>query len=329
MIDEQTTANALQAKEELQRIGRRRRALNFKRSRSNYATEEQWATCLANPSEAKKICGREWIVCLVCRQLCKTLGLHVKPHSISPEWYRELFGYPADEALISDELAEQLGRQADDAPRGTEEELGKARDGNQPLRTREWILCPGSKAQPCGLKLRQITLLHVKTHGFATLNEFRDEWLYPWKGAPLVCGEISEQARSLAKANKKFKPGQKGIAPRIRRGGYRMSRVFSLKQSARKRTKPKTKPKPKRGAGKKTGDQLALCAAFEKMKVSVYAMATILYPGRAQDSAEAATRLLRKRHRDEVDRLRDSMTEAEAKRRIAQATPNKSLKQTT
>jgi hypothetical protein len=101
------------------------------------------------------------------------------------------------------------------------------------------------------------------------------------------------------------------------------------RESGRKRRPEReTVSKPKRGIGKKTGDMLVLYAAFEKKKTSVYGMATTLYPGRDQESAEAATRLLRKRHRGDIDRLRNSMTEAEAERRIAQATPNKSLKQT-
>jgi predicted transcriptional regulator len=331
MVDEQTTANALQAKEELRRIGRRRRALSFKRKGSSFATAEQWAHCIEHPRDAKAICGREWIVCLVCRQLCKTLGLHLKPHNVSPEWYRELFGYPADEALISEELADQLGRLPDKAPRGTEEELAKAREGRQTLRTRKWILCPGSKSQPCGLKLRQITVLHAKAHGFETLNAFRDEWLYPYK-TPLCCEELSDQARTLAKANKKFKPGVKGIAPAIRRKGYKMSRVFSERQSVRlmgkKRSKPKPKPKPKRGKGKRTEDLLHLCAAFEKIAQvngvdpNVYAMAPVLYPlgpTRDQEAAEAATRLMRKRNRKMLDGLTAAMTSEEASRRIENA----------
>lgn len=100
-------------------------------------------------------------------------------------------------------------------------------------------------------------------------------------------------------------------------------------QSEQRRGKKRSRPKAKRGKGKKTDDLLHLCAAFEKIaqvenvEPNVYAMAPVLYPlgpTRDQDGAEAATRLLRKRHRKELDHLVLSMTESEARQRIAAAT---------
>ncbi len=308
------------SKEELRAQGRRRAALKFKRAKAEYVSPEEWEQCLADPLKAKT---PDWIVCLVCRQKCQTLGLHLKPHNVSPEWYREIFGYEPGEALICDALAERCGRLPKDTLRLSDDEIAQCvRD---PLKTKtirgaKWIACIAGGE--CGMLFRQITPSHLRQHSLskrAYLDQL--EWNYQ---QTLVSDEMTKELKARAAVSKTLIYGKRGVAPppRIHRKGRTMSKAWRRKQSERMRGKKRPDKRVKRGSGKRTPDLLVLCAAFEKVGKKVYSMAPVLYPlgpQRDQEGAEAATRLLRKRNREELDRLAASMSDPEARQRIAVA----------
>lgn len=199
--------------------------------------------------EAQEAVQFDFIMCMECGQKFKIIKKnHLALHNLTPEAYREKYGYPANMPLMcKKQLKDRSEVMKSSQPwkhkgKSPEEKAAQAV-------TEEFIEC-----LECGKKFQSITSPHLRKHGL-TPEEYRLKWGYP-DDMPLMSGkQIKKQALNASMEEDGAKP-EKGKAPKAKaEKGQAEPKATAQPEAAaepkagqestpRPEEKPKAKPAP-------------------------------------------------------------------------------------
>lgn len=142
------------------------------------------------------------ITCLRCGEESKILSpQHLASHGLTPEAYREEFGYPPGTPLMCLSLSNHRSETMKKHEVWKKRTTAKSPDIDpKDAITEDYIIC-----MECGAKQQSITSPHLRKHGL-TVEIYREKWGYPDDMPLMSKNQLRKQAKNAKQAKSTAKP---------------------------------------------------------------------------------------------------------------------------